>query len=98
MENSFGKKIKELREEQKLLLREVAAKLNIDPSLLSKIENNNRSAKKELIKELAKFFNVNYQDLLISWFSDKIVDDLRGEKNIEEILRIAEEKIKNGKK
>ena len=97
MENSFGETIRKLREKNNLLLREVSAKLEIDASILSKIENNNRVAKKELVKKFSKLYKVDYNELLIIWFSDKIVSELRDENNIEEILRIAEQKIKNGK-
>ncbi|AZQ58063.1 XRE family transcriptional regulator [Maribacter sp. MJ134] len=97
MEKSFGKTIRKLREENNLLLREVSAKLEIDASILSKIENNNRVAKKELVKKFSKIYKVDYNELLIIWFSDKIVNELKDENNIGEILRIAEQKIKNGK-
>jgi transcriptional regulator with XRE-family HTH domain len=97
MEISFGETIRKLREENNLLLREVSAKLEIDASILSKIENNNRVAKKELVKKFSKIYKVDYNELLIIWFSDKIVNELKDENNIEEILRIAEKKIKNGK-
>lgn len=97
MENSFGETIRKLREKNNLLLREVSAKLEIDASILSKIENNNRVAKKELIKKFSKLYKVDYNELLIIWFSDKIVSELKDENNIEKILRIAEQKIKNGK-
>lgn len=97
MENSFGETIRKLREENNLLLRELSAKLEIDASILSKIENNNRIAKKELVEKFSKIFKVGYKELLIIWFSDKIVNELKGEDNIGEILKIAEQKIKNGK-
>lgn len=97
MENSFGETIRKLREENNLLLREVSAKLEIDASILSKIENNNRVAKKELVKKFSILYKVDYNELLIVWFSDKIVSELKDENNIEKILRIAEQKIKNGK-
>ena len=100
MENSFGETIRKLREEQNLLLRELSAKLEIDASLLSKIETNNRFAKKELVKKIAEVFNLDYKELLIIWFSDKIVNELKDVDNIEEIFKIAEQKIqlkiKNG--
>ena len=100
MENSFGETIRKLREEQNLLLRELSAKLEIDASLLSKIETNSRFAKKELVKKIAKVFNLDYGELLIIWFSDKIVNELKDVDNIEEIFKIAEQKIqlkiKNG--
>ena len=97
MENSFGDTIRRLREEQNLFLRELSARLEVDMSLLSKIEHNKRIAKKELVQKLAKVLNVNYEELLIIWFSDKIVNELKNENNIEKILKIAEQKIKNGK-
>ncbi|QTE21247.1 helix-turn-helix domain-containing protein [Polaribacter cellanae] len=97
MENSFGETIRKLREKNNLLLREVSAKLEIDASILSKIENNNRVAKKELVKKFSKLYKVDYNELLIIWFSDKIVSELKDENNIEKILRIAEQKIKNEK-
>ncbi|MDG3581357.1 helix-turn-helix domain-containing protein [Galbibacter pacificus] len=97
MENSFGETIRKLREGNNLLLREVSAKLEIDASVLSKIENNNRIAKKELIKKFAKIYNVDYNKLLIIWLSDKIVNELKDENNIDEILKIAGQKIKYGK-
>jgi len=98
MENSFGDTIRKLREEQNLFLRELSARLEVDMSLLSKIEHNKRIAKKELVQKLAKVLSINYEELLIIWFSDKIVNELKNENNIEKILRIAEQKIKNGKK
>jgi len=97
MENTFGQTIRKLREENNLLLRELSAILEIDSSILSKIENNNRFAKKELVEKFAKIFKVEHKELLIIWFSDKIVNELKGEDNIDKILRIAKQKIKNGK-
>jgi len=98
MENSFGETIRKLREDQNLLMRELSAKLEIDVSLLSKIETNNRFARKELVEKLAKVFKVDYKELLTIWFSDKIVNELKDVDNIDEILKIAEQRIKNGKK
>jgi len=97
MESSFGETIRKLREEQNLLLRELSASLEIDVSLLSKIETNNRVAKKELIKKFAKVLNVDYNELMIIWLSDKIVNKLQDEDNIEKILKIARQKLKYGK-
>tara|TARA_R110000850_G_scaffold273434_2_gene409861 strand:+ start:627 stop:935 length:309 start_codon:yes stop_codon:yes gene_type:complete len=97
MENSFGETIRGLREERNLLLRELSAKLEMDSSLLSKIETNNRTATKEQVQRFAKVFKIDYQELLIIWFSDKIANELKNEENVGEILKITEQKIKNGK-
>ena len=42
---TFGEYIREIREEQQLLLREVASQMNIDTALLSKIERGTRIAR-----------------------------------------------------
>ncbi|MGB3150387.1 MAG: helix-turn-helix transcriptional regulator [Maribacter sp.] len=97
MESSFGETIRRLREEQNLLLRELSAKLEIDPSVLSKIETDNRVATKNQVQKLAEVFKIDYQKLLIIWFSDKIADELKNEENISEILKMTEQKIKNEK-
>lgn len=43
----LGKRIKELREEQGLLQRQLAAILEIDTPMFSKIEHGDRRAKRE---------------------------------------------------
>ncbi len=82
METSFGDKIRKLREDQKLLLRELSAKLEIDPALLSKIERNHRTAKRELVEKMSKVLNVKLDDLMISWISDKILGLVKVPKTI----------------
>ena len=43
----FGKKIRELRDEQGVLQRQLAALLEIDTPMFSKIERGDRRAKRE---------------------------------------------------
>ena len=90
---SFGEYIKKLREEHKLPLRKVASVLDIDPSTLSKIERGERTANKEMLPLLAELFNEDEKVLGLIFFSDKVVYQILGEKNAEEILKVAEEKI-----
>lgn len=85
--------IRKLREEHKLPLRKVAAVLDIDPSTLSKIERDERSANKDMISKLAELFTVNSNNLSIAFLSDKVVNELISENCSNEILRVAEEKI-----
>lgn len=91
---SFGEHIRKLREENGLPLRKVAAVLDIDPSTLSKIERGERSANKEMITVLAELFNKDTETLGLILLSDKVAYDLIQEKNPNEILKVAEEKIK----
>ena len=51
-----GELLKQLRESEGLLLREVGAKLSIDPTLLSKIEQNKRLPTSKQILILSNFY------------------------------------------
>lgn len=91
---AFGDRIRFLREKSELPLRKVAAALDIDPSTLSKIERGERSASKEMIFTLAELFNVPVIELNVIFLSDRVAGELMYEENPEEILKVAEEKIK----
>lgn len=90
---SFGEHIRALRELQGLPLRKVAAVLDIDPSTLSKIERGERTANKEMLPLLADLFNESEEELGLILMSDKVAYDLMKEKNPDQILKVAEEKI-----
>ena len=49
----FGKKIRELRDEQGVLQRQLAALLEIDTPMFSQIERGDRRAKREHVIKLA---------------------------------------------
>ena len=72
MENQFGNRIKELRESQKLLQRQIASILEIDTPMLSKIERGERKAKKEQVLKFAEIFKVNSEELLTLWLADQV--------------------------
>ena len=91
---TFGEVIRNLREEKNLPIRKVAAQLDIDPSTLSKIERNERSANREQVKKLAELFEVNERILLVDFLSDKVSYVLLAEECSDEVLKVAEEKIK----
>lgn len=88
-----GEKIRTLREQNNMPLRKLAALLDIDQSTLSKIERNERQANKELIEKVSEIFKVNKDDLIISFYSDKVIYELKNEKLSQEILKVAEQKV-----
>jgi HTH-type transcriptional regulator, competence development regulator len=94
---SLGDTIRKLRENKELPLRTVAAFLDIDQSILSKIERGQRKPTREQVLSLAKYFNVKQNDLLIAWLSDKLVYELEDEEVALKALQLAEEKIKYNK-
>ena len=62
----FGGYIRQLRTSANLPLRKIAAQLDIDATLLGKIERDERPANKEVIAGIAKIFNQSEKDLFKS--------------------------------
>lgn len=91
---SLGQTIRKLREDKELPLRTVAAFLDIDQAILSKIERGHRNASREQVVKLAVFFKVEESDLLVSWLSDKLVYEVADEEVALKALQVAEEKVK----
>lgn len=92
---TIGERIRYLRKRQGLLIREVAAKLDMDTALFSRIERGERIPSKEQVLKLAKFFKANKDEFLILYLSDKVVSEVKKEGLAPEVLKAAEEKVKN---
>ncbi|GAB1473406.1 helix-turn-helix transcriptional regulator [Bacteroidota bacterium] len=86
--------LKKAREENCLLLREVSALTGIDQSIISKFEKAERKPSRQQILKLAKVYNLNEIDLLISWQSEKVAYEILYEDDVHAILEDAENKIK----
>jgi transcriptional regulator with XRE-family HTH domain len=92
--DSLGDTIRKLREKKELPLRIVAAYLDIDQAILSRIERDQRKPSREQVVKLAEYFKVNETELLIAWLSDKLVYEVANEHIALKALQVAEEKIK----
>jgi len=92
--DNLGVIIRKLREEKELPLRTVAAYLDIDQAILSRIERGQRKPTRDQVVKLAKYFKVNENDLLVAWLSDKLVYEVADEQNALKALQVAEEKVK----
>ncbi len=68
----FGKKIKELRLQQDMVQRQLAAALEIDSPMFSKIERGVRPAKRSQVLVLANMLHVE-EGLLTIWLADKML-------------------------
>lgn len=90
---SFGEIIRTEREKKGLFLRQVAAAMEIDQALISKFEKGNRKPSKEQVEKFADFFELDKDELITVWLSDKIVYTIQSEKNAEKALKFAEQKI-----
>ena len=97
MNSIFGNKIRTIREEKNLFLRQVASILGMDTAQLSKIERGERLAKKEIVLKISKILKVSYDELLTLWLADKIYEVVKYEKNALKAICMAEEQVEYNK-
>lgn len=95
---TIGQKLRELREKDNLLLRQVAAALEMDTALLSKFERDERKPGKDQVLAFAKYYKVPPDDLLVAWLSDRIASEVKDEHLGLKAMQMAEEKVKYHKK
>ena len=79
MATQLGDKIRELRTKQNLLLRQVAYKLDVDTSIISKMERGDRP-KKEQYAILADILKADKEELQTLWLADNIRLIIKNEK------------------
>ena len=91
---SFGEYIRNLREQTGLPIRKIAAQINIDPSVLGKIERNERQPTKEQITSIAKIFNQDKKYLMQQCLSDQFANRIIEERADISIFKVAEDKVK----
>ncbi|MBD3638520.1 MAG: helix-turn-helix transcriptional regulator [Crocinitomicaceae bacterium] len=90
----FGEQIRELRESKGLLQRQLAANLEIDTPLFSKIERGERKARKEHVEKLSTLLETDKDQLLSLWLADQVIDLLKDEPQAKEALKIVQREIK----
>tara|TARA_R110002096_G_scaffold228950_1_gene418417 strand:+ start:218 stop:505 length:288 start_codon:yes stop_codon:yes gene_type:complete len=86
--------LKNKREAQGLLLREVASKIDVDTALISKIEKGDRKPTREQIEKLAVALDIEYNKLLTLWLSEKVYEDVYGEDVAIDAIKLALKRIK----
>lgn len=92
----FADKIRQLREERKLLQRHLAAVLDMDTPMFSKIERGERPAKREQVVAIAKILSTDKNELLTLWLADKILGEIEAENELaDKALKIAQQTLKN---
>lgn len=78
----FADKIRQLRDERKLLQRHLAAALDMDTPMFSKIERGERPAKRTQVVALAKLLSIDETELLTLWLANKINEVIENEEMI----------------
>lgn len=99
---TLGQKIRELRENAGLKQRELANQLGIGEGFLSKVENDQKSLKRDDLSKLSKLFKAPIDELNSLWLANKVYSIVRDEETALTALKVAEEQItyntlKNGK-
>ena len=90
----LGKRIKELRAEHGVLQRQLAALLEIDTPMFSKIERGDRRAKRTQVIQLAEYFNIDKNELLTLWLADKVLDAVDDEDELKhDAIEVAQKQI-----
>lgn len=93
----FGERVRELREQNNLLLRQLAAKLDIDAAQLSKIEHGKRKAKREQVLMIADVLNTDKNELLSLWLAAKVYDVVKDEDVAKSAINEVSKNLKSNK-
>ena len=91
---TLGNKIRNLRESNGLLQRELASRLGIGEAYLSKIENDQKHLKRSDLKRLSIIFKIDIRELEKLWLSNKVYSVITNEKYGKEALENALEYLK----
>lgn len=92
--NRFGDIIRNKREEKGMLLRQLAAMIDVDTAILSKVERGERKARREQVEKIAKALELNEKELMIEYLSENIAYEIIDEDSAMDVLRVAEDKVK----
>ena len=96
--SNFGTSIREKRQAKGMLLRQLAAALDIDAAILSKIERGERNAKREHIPLLAALLDLDEKELLTLWLGNKVYEMVKEEDVAAAALKVAEDSVKYERK
>lgn len=90
---TIGERLRALREQASLSLREVATHIGIDTSLLGKIERSERQPTREQLKLIARFFKIDEKFLIKELLSDQFAYRIMEEEADIDTLKVAEDKV-----
>jgi len=90
----LGSKLKELRESNGYVQRQIAAELEVDTAYISKVENDEKPLSKSHLKKLSKIYKISERELLTIWLTDKIKELVRNEPTAKESILLALSEMK----
>ena len=92
--STFGEWLRQHREARNWPLRKVAALLDVDVSIISRLEKGHRQPQRNYVEKLAAIFEEDAGALLVLYLSDRVAYELADESCSDAVLKAAEEKIK----
>ncbi|MFY7665903.1 helix-turn-helix domain-containing protein [Flavobacterium sp.] len=95
--DNLGEFIRQLREQAEMPLRKLAALLDIDQSTLSKLERGERPVNRQILPMIAKTFELDEKELVVTFMSKQVAYQLADEKYAKDILIAAEEELSYSK-
>ncbi len=90
---TIGEIIREQREIKGLLIRQLAAQLDVDTAILSKIERGERKATRIQICKIADILKLDRDNLLVQYLSENIAYEIFDEEVASEALNVAKQKV-----
>ena len=94
-QKTFGQTIRNYREARGMLLRQLAAALEVDTAFISKMERDEKQATRSHVERLASVLKVANDELLTIWLSDKLVNTLEQEPSAYNALKLTEKRLKS---
>jgi transcriptional regulator with XRE-family HTH domain len=88
---SFGQFIKTEREKREWTQTEFGAKIGINTSAISRIENGNQKFSKSKLRKLAELFQIDNQRITDLFFADKFAHEAFRYKCSDSIFLVAED-------
>ena len=97
-ENRLGEYLKELRTSRGLSLKALAKALDVDFSLISKIEHGERSLSLDMIPGLAKALDADFKTLQIDLMAFRVAEEFGAEEYASEGLKKALKRMSSQKR
>lgn len=89
----FSERIKELRIQNQMPQRQLAAALDIDTATYCKIEKGERKAKREQVEIIANVLKTDKEELITFWLADKVCRLIKDENNTTQILKVVQKTL-----
>ena len=90
---TIGHTLRRLRIESKFPLRKVAALVDVDVAILSKMERGERRLTKAMVQKLAKLYKQDADELLVLYLRDKVLQEVGDGQLAIKALQVAEKAV-----